>query len=97
MAAEVGYGDGRWSLSAGEAAVCSSSEVLRRMSVESARGLDTGLVEQRRKAHGLNEFLIKEEDPLWRKYLNQVKRYWWALFGMCDIHASYLCFSSTTH
>lgn len=59
---------------ASEAAVSTVADVVHRLSVDSTRGLQTSEVEKRQKIHGLNEFDIKEEDPLWRKYLNQVSR-----------------------
>jgi len=35
-------------------------------------GLSEGEVARRRKSHGYNEFEIKQDDPLWKKYLMQV-------------------------
>lgn len=59
-------------LLAKDAAVSEPAEVLQRLGVEASRGLSTKQAEERRKLHGMNEFVIKEEDPLWKKYLNQV-------------------------
>lgn len=55
-----------------EAAVAQLSDVLGRLGANASQGLASQEVEGRRRIHGLNEFTIKEEDPLWRKYLNQV-------------------------
>ena len=57
---------------ASEAAVSTVTDVVHRLDADCARGLTNHQVEERRKLHGYNEFEIKEEDPLWRKYLNQV-------------------------
>ena len=59
-------------LSCKEAAAMTSSEVMQRLEANGGRGLTSTQVEERRAIHGLNEFTIKEEDPLWKKYLNQV-------------------------
>ena len=57
---------------ASEAAVSTVADVLYRLRVDSTQGLQEYDVERRQKIHGPNEFNIKEEDPLWRKYMNQV-------------------------
>ncbi len=58
---------------ASEAAVSTVTDVVHRLSADCARGLSESQVSERRQLHGYNEFEIKEEDPLWRKYLNQVR------------------------
>lgn len=58
-------------LRASEACGLPQAEVLGRLGVEAGRGLSPQQVDQRRAVHGLNQFAIKEEDPLWKKYLNQ--------------------------
>ncbi len=60
-------------LRASDAAMAPLSEVLQRLGADPATGLTSKQAEQGRNLHGLNEFLIKEEDPLWKKYLNQVR------------------------
>lgn len=65
-----------------DAAVSTVPEVVHRLGADASRGLSTKQAEERRQLHGLNEFIIKEEDPLWKKYLNQVCSYRWALFGV---------------
>ena len=60
---------------ASEAAVSTIPDVVRRLRADSSKGLNTEQVEQRRQVHGFNEFEIKEDDPLWRKYINQVLFY----------------------
>lgn len=57
---------------ASEAAVAPFPEVLERLGTNGSQGLTSKQVEERRRLHGLNEFIIKEDDPLWKKYLNQV-------------------------
>ena len=57
---------------ASEAAVSTIADVVLRLSADVARGLQESDVVQRRQLHGFNEFNIKEEEPLWQKYLNQV-------------------------
>ena len=57
---------------ASEAAVSTVLDVVRRLEAEPSRGLTSAEVERRRAMHGFNEFQIVEEEPLWRKYLNQV-------------------------
>ena len=57
---------------ASEAAVSTIPDIVRRLGADCSKGLSTDQVEQRRHVHGLNEFEIKEDDPLWRKYINQV-------------------------
>ena len=58
-----------------------SDEASRLMYVDVSSRLQTNLhhglteeeVIQRRKAHGHNDFDISEDEPLWRKYLGQVR------------------------
>jgi len=57
---------------ASEAAVSTVTDVVHRLEADSAKGLSEGQVEERRKLYGRNEFEISEDDPLWKKYLNQV-------------------------
>ena len=58
---------------ASEAAVSTAADVVSRLGADCAAGLTEDEVERRRKVFGRNEFTIKEEEPLWRKYLNQVR------------------------
>ncbi len=58
---------------ASEAAVSTITDVVHRLNADCGRGLTESQVEERRQLHGHNEFEIKEDDPLWRKYLNQVR------------------------
>ncbi len=57
---------------ASEAAVSTAGNVVHRLETDSSRGLTSEEVEKRRKYHGFNEFDIREDEPLWLKYLNQV-------------------------
>lgn len=72
MSSGSSSGDCFSTLRASEAALKPVSEVLAGLRTNSSRGLASSEVEERRRLHGLNEFIIKEEDPLWKKYLNQV-------------------------
>ena len=49
-----------------------AADVVSRLGADISAGLTPDEVERRRRAFGRNEFTIKEEEPLWRKYLNQV-------------------------
>ena len=49
-----------------------AADVVSRLGADCSTGLTEEEVERRRKAFGRNEFTIKEEEPPWRKYLNQV-------------------------
>lgn len=57
---------------ASEAAVSTVADVVSRLGADCSAGLTQVEVERRRKVFGRNEFVIKKEEPLWRKYLNQV-------------------------
>ena len=57
---------------ASEAAVSPVADVIHRLGSDSSMGLQCMEAERRQQTYGLNEFDIREEDPLWRKYLNQV-------------------------
>lgn len=60
---------------ASEAAVSTVPDIVHRLRADCSKGLTTEQVEKRREVHGFNEFEIKEDDPLWRKYINQVAPY----------------------
>jgi len=47
-------------------------QVAGRLQADVNWGLSEGEVARRRKSHGYNEFEIKQDDPLWKKYLMQV-------------------------
>lgn len=57
---------------ASEAAVSTIADIVHRLRADCSKGLTTEQVEKRREVHGFNDFEIKEDDPLWRKYINQV-------------------------
>ena len=59
---------------ASEAAVSTVADVVSRLGADCSVGLSEAEVERRRKAFGRNEFVIKTEEPLWKKYINQVDR-----------------------
>lgn len=72
---EEGRGSGMMStvISSGKASSLSVSEVLKQFRSDPVRGLANDEVERRRKLHGLNEFDVVEDTPLWRKYIDQFK------------------------
>ena len=47
-------------------------EVERTFKTDVKAGLTNEEATQRRKAYGTNEFDVGEDDPLWKKFLNQV-------------------------
>lgn len=57
---------------ASEAAVSTIADIVHRLRADCSKGLSAEQVERRRQVHGHNEFEINEDDPLWKKYLNQV-------------------------
>lgn len=60
-------------ISSGKASSLSVAEVLKQFRSDPVRGLTNDEVERRRKLHGLNEFDVVEDIPLWRKYVEQFK------------------------
>lgn len=50
-------------------------ETARLLNSDTRQGLTSSDVQARRKLYGYNEFEIKTDDPLWKKYLEKV-RYW---------------------
>ena len=59
-------------LKSSEASSSSVVEVMQQLRVDGDGGLSAGEAERRRRIHGFNELLIAEEEPIWRKYINQV-------------------------
>ena len=57
---------------ASEASVSTVADVVSRLGADCSVGLKETEVERRRNVFGRNEFTIQAEDPLWKKYLNQV-------------------------
>ncbi|XP_078365360.1 calcium-transporting ATPase type 2C member 1-like [Oculina patagonica] len=60
-------------MSSGKASSLSVAEVFKQFRSDPVRGLSNDEVERRRKLHGLNEFDVVEDTPLWRKYIDQFK------------------------
>ena len=58
---------------ASEASVSTKLDLIRRLGTDINKGLTENEAEKRRRVYGLNEFVIKADDPLWKKYLNQVE------------------------
>lgn len=59
-------------IAASEASGASYSDVAQRLNTDVHSGLTHAEASQRRRIHGFNEFNIAEEEPLWKKYLQQV-------------------------
>lgn len=60
-------------ISSGKASSLSVVELLKQFRSDPVHGLTNDEVERRRKLHGLNEFDVVEDMPLWRKYIEQFK------------------------
>ena len=60
-------------ISSAKASSLSVAEVLKQFRSDPIRGLTNEEVDRRRKLHGLNEFDVVEDMPLWRKYIEQVR------------------------
>lgn len=58
--------------SAEEAGKLSTDDIIYKLRADPQRGLTTNEAERRLMVHGYNEFEISKEDPLWKKYLEQV-------------------------
>lgn len=59
-------------LTTAEAASLGAEEVAARLHVDPRTGLWWQEAEQRRQLAGYNEFCLKEEEPTWKKYVEQV-------------------------
>ncbi|KAG1714072.1 Calcium-transporting ATPase type 2C member 1 [Nymphon striatum] len=54
-------------------ACCETNEYIEeRLSTSLQNGLNWLEADSRRTFHGFNEFQVKEEEPLWKKYIEQV-------------------------
>ncbi|XP_070575589.1 calcium-transporting ATPase type 2C member 1-like isoform X2 [Ptychodera flava] len=58
---------------AGEASVLPAETIIHRLNTSAKLGLDKIEAQRRQKIHGLNEFDINEDEPLWKKYIGQFK------------------------
>lgn len=70
-------------LGTNEAATLGAEEVASRLRVDTRGGLWWREAELRRQLAGHNEFCVKEEDPVWKKYIEQVT----IIFFFYDINA----------
>ncbi|KAL4706087.1 hypothetical protein ACJJTC_005111, partial [Scirpophaga incertulas] len=69
--ADVSAGAGDMWVSAVESSILSWEEVAERLNVDVRRGLSWREANDRMNFIGPNEFQVKEEDPLWKKYIEQ--------------------------
>ena len=60
-------------MASGEACSLGFNSVAHRVHADLQHGLSTSEADRRRRVHGHNDFEITEEEPLWKKYLAQVK------------------------
>lgn len=56
-----------------EACQLSYEDVAAYLKVDLRKGLSWEEADNRRRVHGLNEFEVKQDDPLWKKYLSQFR------------------------
>ena len=56
-----------------EASMLSYEDIAHQLQVDPQTGLSSVEVDSRRRNHGYNEFDITTEEPLWKKYLGQVR------------------------
>lgn len=64
-------------LTTAEASSLGAEEVAARLHVDTRTGLWWQEADQRRQLAGFNELTVKEEDPTWKKYIEQVKFYFY--------------------
>ncbi|XP_049818682.1 calcium-transporting ATPase type 2C member 1 isoform X2 [Aethina tumida] len=69
---EKNNGSSMW-LTASEASRLECEEVASRLDVDVRKGLSWQEATHRRQVSGYNEFSVKDEDPPWKKYLEQFK------------------------
>lgn len=67
------------SLTSEKAASLTAEEVLDHLKVNPRVGLTTIEASRRRTIYGLNEVVVKEPTPLWKKYLDQVRLFFLSL------------------
>ncbi|XP_045766369.1 calcium-transporting ATPase type 2C member 1 isoform X1 [Maniola jurtina] len=70
-AGDVSAGAGDMWISAVESSILSWEEVAERLQVDVRRGLSWREANDRMNFVGPNEFQVKEEEPLWKKYIEQ--------------------------
>ena len=59
-------------VSSEKAAELSYYETARHLNTDIQQGLTVVEATRRQRLHGFNEFDVKEDEPLWKKYLDQV-------------------------
>jgi Ca2+-transporting ATPase len=55
-----------------KAAELSYYEIVQHLNTDVQHGLTEVEAARRQRVHGFNDFDVKEDDPLWKKYLEQV-------------------------
>lgn len=71
-------------LTTAESASLGAEEVAARLHVDVRTGLRWQEADHRRQLTGFNEFSVKEEDPPWKKYIEQVRVSF--IFCSCKIY-----------
>lgn len=56
-----------------QASLLPAEDVLRRLHVDAAAGLESSDVEKRRRAHGANELGEDDDEPLYMKFVEKLK------------------------
>ncbi len=62
-------------VSSEKAAELSYYEIAHHLNTDIQQGLTVVEAIRRQRLHGFNEFDVKEDEPLWKKYLDQVINY----------------------
>ena len=75
-------------MEAKDAAALSVAEVVREMRSNYEVGLSSIEVERRKQKHGYNEMNIREDEPLWWKYVSQVSEIYKQLYNIYICNAS---------
>lgn len=83
-------------LTTAESASLGAEEVAARLHVDVRTGLQWQEADHRRQLTGFNEFTVKEEDPPWKKYIEQVcfvlmfRLHYFTCLGTCNFQKEQL-------
>lgn len=72
-------------LTTSESASLGAEEVAARLHVDVRTGLRWQEADQRRQLTGFNEFTVKDEDPPWKKYIEQVQKSYFVCYLLINI------------